>query len=203
MKGNNDFGQGKDELSVKNGILIHEGFTLHGIWSLPKWDFKGDVELQAFAEKLMKEGQSFMDSFKMFRRFCIQDNTPIGENLMLNVGINIMLSLLAGGAGTVFSNANGRIGVGDSNTAAAASQTGLLASSNKTYVAYDVSFPTYGSSQTFVSRATFITSAANYAWQEFTNDNGTPTTSLNRLVSSQGTKVSGQTWQPTITITES
>lgn len=195
-------GKGKDTVKTGNILELHDGFTLHGIWSLPKWDWQGNTKLQEYAEKLMNEGQSFLESFNMFGKYCIQDDSPIGENLMLNVGINIMLSLLAGGAGTVFSNANGRIGVGDSSTAAAASQTGLQAASNKAYVAYDSTYPVYGSSQTFVTRATFGSSTGNFAWNEFTNDNGTPTTSLNRLVSAQGTKTSGQTWQPIITITE-
>ena len=94
---------------------------------------------------------------------------------------------------TALNNANARIGVGDSSTAAAATQTGLQASTNKTYQAMDSTFPTYGTSQQIVFRATFAAGSANYAWKEFTVDNGT--TTLNRLVSTQGTKTSGQSWQ--------
>ncbi|HEX2066091.1 MAG TPA: hypothetical protein VHI93_04690 [Candidatus Thermoplasmatota archaeon] len=103
------------------------------------------------------------------------------------------------GAGTAFSNANARIGVGDSTTAEAASQTGLQAATNKTYKAMDSGYPTYGTSQQIVFRATFSGSEANYAWNEFTVDNGT--TSLNRTQSAQSTKASGQVWQLSCTVT--
>jgi hypothetical protein len=63
----------------------------------------------------------------------------------------------------------------------------------------DATYPTSGTSQQIVFRATFIGTDANYAWQEFLVDNGT--TALNRKVSNQGTKVSGQTWTITVTIT--
>ena len=107
-------------------------------------------------------------------------------------------TLAAGGAGTALSNANARIGVGDSTAAEAASQTGLQAATNKTYQAVDASYPTYGKSQQIVFRSTFGGSSANYAWNEFTVDNGT--TSLNRKTSTQGSKTSGQIWQITTTI---
>jgi hypothetical protein len=127
------------------------------------------------------------------------EQVVIDGNLLLNAGINLLLTLGAGGAGTAFNNANARIGVGDSTAAEAATQTGLQAATNKTYKAMDATYPTSGTSQQIVFRATFIGTDANYAWQEFTVDNGT--ISLNRKVSNQGTKVSGQTWTITVTIT--
>lgn len=126
----------------------------------------------------------------------------IDGNLLLNGGINLLMTLLAGGAGTGFSNANTYLGVGDSTTAAAASQTGLQAATNKTYVAMDASFPTYGTNQQIVFQSTFGSADANYAWNEFVAINGNGTgTALNRLVSSQGTKTAGQTWTLKLTIT--
>lgn len=125
------------------------------------------------------------------------------KNLLLNEGINEMWTLMCSGSGTKFDNSNAYIGVGDSNTAASASQTGLQAASNKAYVAMDVSYPTYGTSQKATFRSTFDGSTANFAWNEFTvaNGNSDSAKNMNRLVSAQGTKTSGQIWQVTVEVT--
>lgn len=124
-------------------------------------------------------------------------------NALLNEGINLIWSLAAGGAGTVFSNANAYLGVGDSSTAVDPSQTGLQAATNKLYKAMDATYPTYGTSQKITFRSTFGGSEANFGWQEFTvaNGNSDSAVNMNRKVSDQGTKVSGQTWELTLEIT--
>ncbi len=137
-----------------------------------------------------------------YRRGKAYEEVPIEGNLLLNEGINAMLTLLAAGTETAYNNANARIGVGDSTTAEAASQTGLQAATNFLYKAMDAGYPTFGTNQQIVFRSTFGGTEANFAWNEFTVDNGpTPTKNLNRKVSAQGTKASGQTWQITLTIT--
>lgn len=130
------------------------------------------------------------------------DQSYIHGNLLLNEGITALLNLLTGGAATTFSNANAYIGVGDSSTAASASQTGLQAASNKTYKAMQASYPAI-SGQTVTFRSQFATSDANYAWNEFTVASGSSdaATNLNRAVSAQGTKASGQTWTVDVAIT--
>jgi hypothetical protein len=53
-------------------------------------------------------------------------------------------------------------------------------------------------------RSVFGSSEANFAWEEFSVMNGADETTaknLNRKVSAQGTKASGQTWQLDLTIT--
>ena len=64
------------------------------------------------------------------------------DNILVNAGINLMLSLLIGGAGDAFSNANAYLGVGDSTTAAGATQTDLQAATNKLRKAMNATFPT-------------------------------------------------------------
>lgn len=130
-------------------------------------------------------------------------NDKIGDNLLLNEGINCMLSIFAGGSGTVFSNANSYLGVGDDNTAAAATQTGLIAATNKVYQVVDGSFPTYGTLQKITFQSTFDGSTANFAWKEFTVANGNSNSAINldRLVSDQGSKISGQVWVLSLVIT--
>jgi hypothetical protein len=130
---------------------------------------------------------------------------PVSEfegNCLLNEGIAEMIDLLIGETATAFSNANAYLGVGDSDTAAAADQTALQAVTNKTYKAMETGYPT-NASQTVTFRSVFGGSDANYAWKEFTAINGSDDTgdNLNRKVSDQGTKASGQTWTLDLEIT--
>ncbi len=125
------------------------------------------------------------------------------ENLLLNEGINELWSLVCGTGGVKFDNTNAYLGVGDSNAAENATQTGLQAATNKLYKAMDASYPTYGTNQKATWKSTFGSSDANWAWNEFTvaNGNSDASDNLNRKISAQGTKTSGQTWELTLEIT--
>ncbi len=116
---------------------------------------------------------------------------------LLNAGRDLIASLITG----TFSNSTARIGVGDSTAAFSASQIDLQASSNKVRKAMDSSFPTtVGNVLTF--QATFGTSEANFAWEEWGIFNAaTGPTMLNRKVESLGTKTSAQSWQITCVLT--
>jgi len=120
-------------------------------------------------------------------------------NVFLNEGINAIWNLVCGGGATDFGNANAYLGVGDGTTAEDATQTGLLGT-NVTYKAVDAGYPTYGSGQKATWKATFTGTEANHSWQEFTVANGSDNSAinLNRKVSDQGTKVSGQIWELTL-----
>lgn len=121
-------------------------------------------------------------------------------NLLLNEGINELFTLICGTGATKWDNSNARLGVGNSNTAAAASQTALQGGSTQIN-AMDGGYPTYGSSQKATFRATFASSEGNFAWEEWSLDNGSGALkSLNRKVSSLGTKVSGTTWVLTVEV---
>jgi hypothetical protein len=112
------------------------------------------------------------------------------HNCFLNEGINEIWSLICGTGGVKFDNTNAYIGVGDDDTAATAAQTGLQAASNKFYQPMDATYPTYGTSQKAIFRATFATGDANFAWKEITVINGVNDThdNLNRKVQAMGTK---------------
>lgn len=104
-------------------------------------------------------------------------------------------------ASTPFSNSNTYIGVGDSTTAFSASQTDLVATTNKLRKIMDATFPS-GASNVITFRATFATTDANYAWQEWGIFNASSAgTMLSRKVESLGTKTSAQTWQFTVVLT--
>lgn len=139
------------------------------------------------------------EAFKKDKPFEVSE---IDGNLLLNEGIAVLQALLTGGAGTAYDNTNARIGVGDSNTAADATQTGLQAVSNKAWVGMEATYPQI-SGQTTTWRAVFDGSTANFSWQEFTIVNAADDTgdNLNRKVSDQGTKASGQTWTLDLEIT--
>jgi hypothetical protein len=124
------------------------------------------------------------------------------DNILVNAGINALLTLLAGAGGNAFNNANSYLGVGDSSTAADATQTDLQAATNKLRKAMNATYPTYGTSQKITFQSDFTSAEANFAWEEFAAFNAAAAgTMLNRKVSSQGTKVSGQTWKLQLEIT--
>lgn len=123
----------------------------------------------------------------------------IEGNLLVTAGLNAMLTLLIGGGGTAFNNANANLGVGDSATAAAIGQTDLQAGANKTRAVMVATYPTTPASGATSFRSDFT--GANYAWQEWGIFNAAAAgTMLNRKVESLGTKASG-TWTLTATVT--
>lgn len=136
-------------------------------------------------------------------------------NLLMYGGVSCLWQTLIGnGTGTAgqtltyFNNANAAIGVGDSSTAAAATQTDLQASSNKLRVAMNSSYPSHtdgvtSPAATITFQASFGSVQANYAWNEvaiFNSSTAGIGRMLNRLVQSFGTK-SGGTWSMTVTVT--
>jgi hypothetical protein len=122
-------------------------------------------------------------------------------NLALNEGINQIWNLLRENDATnYYTNALARVGVGNSTTAASASQTGLQGGSTN-FQAMTGGFPTHGT-QRIDFKSSFASGQAEFAWEEFTVDNGsTPNHNLVRIVTSKGTKSSGETWTAEIRIT--
>lgn len=131
-------------------------------------------------------------------------------NLWANAGINRVGGLSFGaGTGQIYNTANSAIGAGDTNTAAAASQTDLAAAVNASnrYVQVVDSQPTF-STQVLTMVATFATGNGNFAWAEWaigqntsSGANAITAAMLNRKVASLGTKTSAAAWAFTVTIT--
>lgn len=139
--------------------------------------------------------------------------TVIEGNLLLNEGIGRLLDLLCAAGGAAYNNANAFCGVGDSNTAEAATQTELQAATNRFYKGMNATYPVSPGSNGTQSRdwrSDFTTTEANYAWAEWSVCAGATTasgagftsgtTNLNRKVQSLGTKTTG-TWTLTATVT--
>lgn len=111
-----------------------------------------------------------------------------------------LASATIGTAVTAFTTANAHIGVGNSTTAFAATQTDLVGASKFRKV-MDAGYPTRsGGAMTF--RATFGTGDANFAWEEWGVFNAASAgTMMNRVVQANGTKAGTETKQVTVTIT--
>ena len=128
-------------------------------------------------------------------------------NLLMYGGASALWDLLIGaGNVTAFNNANAHIGVGDSNTAAAATQTDLQAATNKVRKAMESGYPSHTDGTTSGSediefRSVFGTGDANFdgeEWGVFNASSGGRM--LNRKVESLGTKTSAATWTFTVTL---
>ena len=125
------------------------------------------------------------------------------DNCLLNTGIDEIWDLVTGavsGATHIFDNAAATIGVGDSATAANATQTDLVAAVNKTYKGMEAGYPT-STSQKVTLKSSFGSAEANYVWAEWVVKQSTSAKCINRKVSAMGTKASGSTWTLEVTIT--
>lgn len=117
----------------------------------------------------------------------------IDGNLFLNGGSNIIWTAISAGGITLFNNTNAKIKVGDSSAAEVATQTDLQGT-NTFAQGMDGGFPNLSGTgnSVFNLQATVGGGNGNFAWNEFGVTNGT--IMLNRKVSAQGTKISGQVW---------
>jgi len=122
------------------------------------------------------------------------------HNLWLNSGWTEILKLITGASTSHFDATNARIGIGDSDTAAAATQTDLQAATNKTYKSMESNYPTAPSSQTIDFKSKFTTSEGNYVWNEMVLKNAVSSVCWDRVVTAWGTKTATEIWYMTVTI---
>jgi hypothetical protein len=167
------------------------------LWICEKWS----EEAVTFArKKLHIEKFQSVSSAELRKLMVPEIEEEIPGNMLLNEGIQLILDLLIGTAGTVASNANAQIGVGDSSTAEAATQVDLQAASNKLFKAMNATYP-QRTAQTMSWQSDFTTAEANYAWNEWSIRNqAAADKNINRKVQSLGTKASG-TWTLTGQVT--
>lgn len=161
-------------------------------WSIARWESKQDYKNQVLYEP--KEALNLFEGMLQF--------TEIPKNLLCENGLNNLWKLLATTGGTQYANANAYIGVGTSSTPASIGNTALGA--DPVYQAMEASYPAISGThyETCTWRALYGSDSANQAWNEFgifTNDSGA--NMLNHVISSQGTKQSGQQWQIDMAIT--
>lgn len=118
---------------------------------------------------------------------------------LTTAGINFLAQATLG-QGTFFNAANARLGVGNSSTPFSVGDTDLLGTS-KIRKAMDDGYPVLsGPGITF--KSTFAPAEANFPWNEWGVFNAeTGGVMLNRVVESNGTKQSNQTWVLEVTVT--
>jgi hypothetical protein len=157
---------------------------------------------------MLRAGAKVEDVARQFPEAFIGSMVEEG-NIALYEGLYLLCGLISGidTSSAKWDSSNAYLGVGDSNAAESASQTGLQGS-NKTYKGMDANYPQRAAgesaSEQYVEwRATFGADEANYAWNEFTvaNGNSDAAKNLNRKVTSKGTKASGETWTLSLKIT--
>jgi hypothetical protein len=120
---------------------------------------------------------------------------------LVNAARDHICGLILGEALTAFNNANAYLGVGDSATAFATSQTDLQAATNKVRVAMMATYPSR-SANAMTFQSSFGSAVGNFAWAEVAAFNAsTAAVMLFRFVQALGTKASGSTWQLTVTET--
>lgn len=129
---------------------------------------------------------------------------------VLWLGLRDGLSASTGLANTRFNNANASIKVGDTNTAAAATQTDLAApntTTDRTFAGMEATYPTHttgtatSTSSKITFRSVYSTAIGNFAWEEwgiFNRVTANTGRMLNRKAESLGTKTAAATWTFTV-----
>lgn len=167
------------------------------------------MRLASARDAISREHGVFIGTFKIEKyadERCMTLHRPyavsVFHNSVVNLGCQELWKLATAQPGAVaYSNANAAIGVGDGNAPVLPTQFNLQGA-NKTFVPMDAGYPSAPVNGLERWRATFGPGDANYAWEEFGVFNSTaPGVMLNRALSSEGTKVLGQTWTVTASIT--
>lgn len=201
-----------DRVVLNGHMQLRDQARLAMRWSLDKFR----DPLDHISKKLQQGKISLLDARRLPG---FQEHMDLGLNLALNqfynnLGWPLIVGTATTPSGLNYGNVNARIGVGDSSTAAAATQTGIQAATNKFFQGVDATFPTTGTSQQATWQSTFGTTVANFVWNELSVDanfvaSGSSATfgsntALNRLVNTNmGTKGSAASWVAQCQITGS
>lgn len=180
--------------------------------------WRADWNVWKFADKWdeisaqLKAGAAVTDP--QFEQYLLEEPTYAHGNLLMYGGAsNLWQCLIGNGTATAaqtltfFNNGNAYIGVGDSTTSEAATQTDLQASTNKERIAMDASYPSHtdgttSGAATIQFRSTFASGNGNFAWAEWGVFNRSSSgRMLNRKVAANGTKSSGSSWVFTVSLT--
>lgn len=118
-----------------------------------------------------------------------------------NAGRDLVTAMIIGESTADYTNAVSYIGVGDSTTAFATSQTDLQASTNKMRKAMNSTYPSRAAN-VLTFQSTFVEADAVFHWQEWAIFNAsTSGTMLSRKVEDLGTKPNTEQWRITATLT--
>jgi len=163
-----------------------------------KWSIHKFNDPDGKVAEFLRNGGSLEEAAERFKLF---NKEEWKDNVALNEGLQAIIDMICGLATiTAWDNTNARLGVGDDPTAPAATQTGLLGV-NQAFVGMDSGYPVRVG-QEVEWRATFGDGVAEFAWEEYTVDNGSVALqNLNRATASKGTKAAGESWTLSLKIT--
>ena len=215
----NDNGRAADSIGVGAALALPDRSFGTTHWRVERWD---EEQTRKALARLRDRGlvipgdpdaeMSIGLSPGVFRSFGIEpyEVSEVVGNLITNAGWTRLMNLLTNQAATQALDAtHARIGVGNSNTAEAYTDTdlGAAAGSANRWFQLVSGAGTLGT-RTLAFSATFGTADGNFAWNEFGLDFGTASANTvtaplfnHKAGIAQGTKASGQTWTATATIT--
>lgn len=203
---NRDTAHGLDAAHVSSGIAARDSISWRPVALVEKWD----ADQLAFVQR--RTGILAPTGDVLSAHVAPYEVVEAAGNLLTTAGLNRITSLIIAGGGQGATNTSARLGVGNSTTAAAVGQTDLQAAAgagNRQFKIMDATYPQQ-SNGVLTFKSTFASGDANFAWEEWCVDIGTPTVAdgttvsalmLNRKVQSLGTKTSAGTWALTATIT--
>lgn len=202
-----DIAQAADGMSVGVRTALAEAPRGTTDWLVQRWDAEQTRWAQRRSGLVAPAGDDFM-------RLGVQpyEVSEVHGNLITNNGWTRLMNLLSNqGATQALDATHTRIGVGNSSTAEAYTDTDLIAaagSANRWF--QPVSGVGTLGTRTLAFSATFGTADGNFAWNEFGLDVTSGTAAASAVVGAllfnrkagiaQGTKASGQTWTATATI---
>ncbi len=203
-----DNARGMDSLSVGAQVPFGDLCRAYTVWDVRRYD-ETATEFAQHVTGIYNPTDADFEALSI-RPYSV---SQVVGNLITNAGWTRLMNLLtATGSTQALSSTAVRIGVGNSNTAEAYTDTDLGASAGSSNRWFQ---PVSGAgslgTRTLAFSASFGTSDGNFAWNEFGLDVGTPTVSAGNTVAAllfnhkagiaQGTKAAGQTWTATATIT--
>lgn len=153
-------------------------------------------------------GEDNPDGNMLYTFFDPYETLKVDGNALTLVGANRITSLIVGAGGQALTATATRLGVGDNSAAVVPTDTGLSTGANQYYQVMDATYPQQ-SNAAMTFKATFPTGVANFTWNTWGLDVGTPTVTssatvsallVNRKVHAMGAKVSGS-WALTVIIT--
>lgn len=183
----------------------HDEVKWHAKWQVQKFD---NTDLEAAGIDVEEPDWASIEKALAEGKFAPTETIDREGNLLVYGGASALWDLLIG-AGTVaaFTNAVAHIGVGNSATAAAATQTDLVGAS-KDRQPMEATYPQHtdgtgaSTNADIVFRSVWGTAEGNFAWEEWGVFNAAAAgRMLNRKVESLGTKTSAATWTLTVTLT--
>ena len=186
-----DVGLGREGVGVKSVIgSIIDSIEENAVWHIRRYKNEAD-----------KKAQKIYSNKEALALFGAKQHTEIIGNALVNQGINEMWTVLCSATGQAWDNANAVLIVGTGTGAENPADT-RATFTLPVEKAMDGGYPTFGTLQKAIWRATYASGDANQAWEEFGVLNTITTGELmNRKISSQGTKIAGQVWELTLEIT--